>query len=156
MDTKDFNGVFMFTNWTDEDFTGFWNNKEYIFTAKTSSPIIIDDESLKNIQEIRKRFAYKLAQREFYGGKEYDKLVKMGNKSAGGMPPIFDEKILEPLIEKCLNPLPVVKAVIREGKKRDSDKNYKVSKAISDKDNPNFVFKDDVPEEKGKMPDKEI
>jgi hypothetical protein len=38
---------------------------------------------------------------------------------------------------------------------KQSDKKYR-SKAISEKDNPNFVFKDDIVEEVGKQPDAEI
>lgn len=146
--TNDFDGVFRFTNATDEDFSGFWNNKEYVFPAGTCCPMIIANEPLENIQEIRKKFAYKLAVREFYKGKVYAKMSKMGN----GLPPTFDEKILEPWIEQCLKPLPIAKAKVKEGK-RDSERNYKASKAISDKDNPNFVFKDDEPLAQGKMPE---
>ena len=63
---KDFDGVFRFTNWTEEDFKHLWNNIEYTFKAGTTSPMIIANETLENIQEIRKRFAYDLAVREFY------------------------------------------------------------------------------------------
>lgn len=148
---SDFDGVFRFTNATDEDFSGFWNNKEYVFPLGTCCPIIIQNETLENIQEIRKKFAFKLAVREFYKGKDYQRMAKMGN----GLPPIFDEKVLQPWIDECLRPLPISRVSVKEGKK-DNEKNYKGSKAISDKDNPNYVFKDDVPEEKGKMPNVEI
>ena len=148
---NDFDGVFRFTNVTDEDFKAFWNNKEYTFPAGRTVPLIIANETLENIQEIRKKFAYQLATREFYKGKEYLKMSKQGN----GLPPLFNEKILEPMIEQCLKPLPMAKATVKEGKK-DSEKNYKGSKAISEKDNPNFIFKDDEPRELGKMPNKEI
>ena len=62
---ESFDGVFKFTNNTSEDFTGLWNNKEYSFPKKTSCPMIILGEPLVNIQEITKKFAYKLATREF-------------------------------------------------------------------------------------------
>lgn len=145
---NDFDGVFRFTNATDEDFVFFWNNREYAYPAGKTVPMIILGEPLENIQEIRKKAAYKLATREFYKGKDYLRMSRQGN----GMPPLFDEKILEPMIEQCLKPLPIAKATMKEGKK-DSEKNYKGSRAISDKDNPNFVFRDEVPVEKGKMPD---
>lgn len=155
---KDFDGVFRFTNPTDEDFITFWNNKEYTYPAGRTVPIIIANETLENIQEIRKRFAYQLAVREFYKnnikdgvGKTYDAMIKQGNKSAGGIPPLFDEKILEPMIESCLKSLPEARAKVKEGKKTDEKKTFKASKAISDKDNPNFVFKDEVPEAIGKV-----
>src|ERR1035437_4524499 len=106
---KDFDGVFRFTNPTDTDFSFFWNNKEYPFPAGTTTPMIIAGETLENIQEIIKMAAYKLAVREFYSGnikdqsgKTYTQLSKMGN----GIPPVFADKILEPIIEQCLKPLP--------------------------------------------------
>lgn len=153
METMDFDGVFRFTNATDEDYTHLWNNKEYTFPAGKTVPLIIPDETLENIQEIRKRFAYDLAVREFYKGKEYSKMAKMGN----GLPPTFDEKVLEPMIEQCLKPLPMAKATMKV-KAKDSEKNYKGSKAISDKDNPNFIFREEADQAvaMGKMPDKEI
>lgn len=147
--TKEFDGVFRFTNATDEDFVGLWNNKEYIFPAKSCCPMIIPNETLENIQEIRKKWAYKLATREFYKTKEYVRMSKMGK----GLPPTYDDKILEPWIEQCLKPLPEARAKVKEGKKM-SEKDFKASKAISEKDNPNYVFRDDIPEEKGIMPDK--
>lgn len=152
---NDFDGVFKFTNVTDEDFVYFWNNREYIFPAKATCPMIIANETLENIQEIRKKAAYKLAMREFYKSKNYKNLVAMGKKAAGGMPPIPDDKILEPMIESCLKPLPMAKAKVKEGKK-ESDRNYKASKAISDKDNPNFVFREESENVRsiGAMPDK--
>lgn len=148
---NDFDGVFKFTNVTDEDFVALWNNKEYKFPSGTCCPLIIPDETLENIQEIRKKFAYKLAVREFYKSKTYKGMSKMGN----GLPPTFDEKILEPMIESCLKPLPMAKATVKQGKKQD-EREFKGSKAISEKDNPNFVFKDEAVVEKGKMPDSPI
>lgn len=150
--TEEFEGVFRFTNATDEDFSVLWNNKEYTFPKGTCCPMILSNETLENIQEIRKKFAYKLAIREFYKGKEYRKLVKLGESTPSGMPPLFDEKILQPWIDQCLAPLPKAQAKVKEGKK-DSEKNYKASRSISEKDNPNFVFKDEVIQEKGAMPD---
>lgn len=149
---KDFDGVFRFTNPTDRDFSFFWNNKEYLFPAGRTTPMIIQNESLENIQEIRKRAAFQLATREFYEnkikdgtGKTYVALSKMGN----GLPPVFDEKILEPMIEQCLKPLPAASPEVKEVKKKGRP--FKASKAISDKENPNFIFRDDVPESLGSM-----
>lgn len=155
METLDFDGVFRFTNWTDEDFAALWNNKEYMFPKGTCCPMIIPDETLENIQEIRKKWALKLAHREFYNGKEYKRLVALGNKS-GGIPPTFDEKTLEPMIEKCLNPLPISKVTIKQGKKLDNENNFKASKAVGKNDNLAYQFKDDEPTAIGKQPDKAI
>lgn len=149
----DFDGVFRFTNNTAEDFVVLWDNKEYVFQAHTSSPLIIRGETLENIQEIRKKFAYKLAEREFFKSQTYYDMVEQGNKSAGGVPPIPDPKILEPWIEECLVPLPIVIAPTRV-LPRDSDQNY-TSKSFDDKagiGNINEAFKDAPIEVKGEMP----
>lgn len=146
----EFDGVFRFTNATDEEFKVLWNSKEYTYPAGTSSPMIIANESLENIQEIRKKFAYKLAVREFYKGKVYKDMSKMG----GGLPPTFDEKVLQPWINQCLVPLPRAQATVKEMPK--DTRAFRGSKAITEKDNPNFVFKDDAPEEKGVMSNTQI
>lgn len=133
--TIEFDGVFRFTNWTDKERTYLWNNKEYTFPPKSTVPLIILNEPLENIQEIRKRFAYRLAEEVWYEGKEYDKMSKMG----GGLPPTRDDKVLEADIEKCLQPLPVARASVKEGKK-DNDKQYKATKALSRSEDPNRIF----------------
>lgn len=135
---EEFDGVFRFTNWTDKERKYLWNNKEYTFPAKSTVPLIILNEPLENIQEIRKRFAYRLAEEVFYEGKEYQKMSKMGN----GLPPTFDPKILEQDIEKCLQPLTVGRAQVKEIKK-DSDRNYKSTKALTERDDPNYLFREE-------------
>ncbi len=152
-----FDGVFYFSNWTSEDFTAFWNNEEYLFPKNTTSPLIMPKETLENVQEIRKKFAYKLATREFYKGNEYKRLVKMGNKSAGGTPPLFDEKILEPMIEACLKPLPKSKAKVK--KLPPMDDSHFTSKAFDEKaglGTVNESFKDAPVKTLGKMADTPI
>lgn len=132
-----FTGVFPFTNWTDEDFTALWNNKEYTFPKKSTSPLLINEESAENIQEIRKRFAFRLAEREFYNSKQYKQMVKIGK----AMPSTFDPKILEPMIQKCLIPLAIKQAKIKT-LARDSERSFKASKAISADENLKESFKD--------------
>lgn len=122
---ENFDGVFRFTNATDEDFTALWNNKEYIFPQGKMTPIYIPDETPENVQEIRKKWAYKLAVREFYKGKTYNTMKDQGR----GHPATFDEKILEPWIEQCLAPLPIGELKVKERPKED-DKKYKATKAI--------------------------
>lgn len=148
--TQDFEGVFRFTNATDEDFKFLWNNKEYNYPAQTCCPMIISQEPLENIQEIRKRAAYKLAVREFYKSETYVSMSKMGQ----GLPPTYDDKILQPWIDQCLSPLPISKATVREIK-TNNESEIKASKAISEKENPNFVFRDesDKAPSVGKMPE---
>jgi len=102
---EDFDGVFRFTNFTEEDFTTPWDGKEYTFPAQKSTPIIIPGESLENIQNIRKMFAKRLAKREFYNGRRYEELNSLGKN---GVPATFDEdREFAPFIQKCLEPLPV-------------------------------------------------
>lgn len=134
---NDFDGVFRFTNATEEDFTALWNNKEYVYPKGTCCPMIIPNETLENIQEIRKRFAYKLAVREFYKSKTYDTMKDQGR----GLPPTFDEKVLQPWIDQCLSPLPIARAEVNELPK-DSESNYKGSKAVDENTNLNEAFKD--------------
>lgn len=138
----------MFTNPTKIERKYLWNNKEYSFPSESTVPLIIPTESLENIQEIRKRFAKAMALERLYEGErilsrdgktvlfEYKKAKEMG----GGVPPTFDEKIIEPLIEECLKPLPVKKGTIVEGKKIDDERNYKATKAMSENDNPSALF----------------
>lgn len=134
--SDEFDGVFRFSNNSDEDFTALWNNKEYTFPAHTRSPMIIPNESLENIQEIRKKWAYKWAQREWFKGAQYDKMSKMGN----GLPPTMQEKDLEPLIQMCLEPLPISKASVKEGKSQEVK--TRASKAVGANENLSEAFKD--------------
>ena len=60
-------------------------------------------------------------------------------------PLLFPKPVMDWSIEKIW-----VKLVKKQETK------FKSSKALSDKDNPNFVFKDEAVDEVGKMPDKEI
>lgn len=145
----DFDGVFYFTNASDEDYEHLWNNEKYVFPAKTTCPMIMPRETLENIQAIRKRFAKDFAIREFYKGKEYLKMSKQG----GITPATYDEdSVLAPWIQQCLQPLPKTKAKVLKMPKED-EKVYKASKAVGDKDNLAEKFKDDMPEELGVMPE---
>ncbi len=150
----DFDGVFRFSNWTEEDFTVLWNNKEYTFPAHTRSPIIIGSETLENIQAIRKKFAYKLAEREWYKGAEYARMKEMGN----GRPPTRDDKVLEPLIQMCLDPLPVVHATVKDRPKEEL--NLRATKAVGDSENLNAAFAKETEDQNltklGVMPDAPI
>ncbi len=149
---EDFSGVFMFTNWTKKEKVFMWNNKEYTFPPLKTVPLIIPGETLENIQEIRKKWAFKLAESEWYDGAEYRKLSKMGR----GLPPTRDDKVLQPMIDKCLNPLPIARATVKEGKKERQT--YRATKAIGEKENPNYVFREENenPEALGAMSDKAI
>lgn len=128
-------GVFYFTNTSKDEFKHLWNNVEYTFPAESTTPMIIRNEPPENIQAIRKRFAFDWAVEQFHSGKEYARLSKMGN----GLPPTYNEKILEPWIEMCLNPLPMAQIKTRELPKEDERK-FKSSKAVKDGGNLNKEF----------------
>lgn len=110
MENNDFDGVFRFTNASKEDFKVMWNSKEYTFPAESTCPLIIQGESLENIQEIRKKFAKKYAQREFEKSAEGKKIAKEGSKHVS--PATYDEAILNPWIQQCLDPLPLAAAKV--------------------------------------------
>lgn len=149
-ETIDFDGVYRFTNATNEDFIGLWNNKEYPFKAGTTTVMVLADETPLNVQEIRKRWAYQLATREFYKGKVYKEMVKIGKFT----PSTFNENLLEPWIEECLKPLPIAKSMVKT-RKTDSERNYK-SKAVDKKGDLNYEFKDQEVKELGTMSDTPI
>lgn len=138
-ENDEFSGVYYFTNPTKTVRKFLWNNKDYSFDSESRSPIIIPSETLENIQEIRKRWAYKLALERLYEGEpvkdregntifEYKKAKETGN----GLPPTFDDKILEPFIEECLKPLAIKRATVSTGKKLDDERNYKATKAVGE------------------------
>lgn len=116
----DFDGVFRFTNWTKEDFIGKWGGKEYVFPAETTSPVIIPEHSPLEIQSIRKKFAKDLAEIEFYKSKSYGAFKKQ-ERNTDGSPRLnsihqagsYTINDLAPFIQKCLEPLPVSKALVR-------------------------------------------
>jgi hypothetical protein len=112
---ENFDGVFKFTNNSDEAFTALWNNKEYVFPSMTRCPMVIPNE-----QVIRKKFALNWAQREFAKSKEAKALDKEGKKHFS--PATYDElTVLAPWIQMCLDPLPLAEATVKEGKKEKLD-----------------------------------
>lgn len=109
----DFDGVFRFSNFSDEDFIGTWSKREYLFPAKSTVPLIIPEHSPIEIQQIRKKFAKDLAEREFYNSKGYKTLQgqegKPGNRNLNSIhqAAAYTMNDLEPYIQMCLKPLPV-------------------------------------------------
>lgn len=150
MTTEEFDGVFRFTNNSDEEFKVLWNNKEYTFAPKSRSPILISNESAENIQAIRKKWAYKWAEREWFKTEQYKKLNSMGN----GLPPVRQEADLEPLIQMCLEPLPITMAKI-EDKPRKEVKGKATRPMTSGQSKQAMAesFSDMEIEEVGQMPD---
>jgi hypothetical protein len=117
---EDFDGVFRFTNWSNEDFVGGWGGKKYIFSAETTSPMVIPEHSPLEIQYIRKKFAKDLAEREFYKSQSYKTLMKQ-ERNPDGSPRLnglhsagtYSVDQLTPFIQKCLEPLPISKALVQ-------------------------------------------
>lgn len=111
-----FDGVFRFTNATDEDFVTLWNNKEYTYPAGRTVPMVIANSSLEEIQQIRKYFAKRLAEREFFKSKEF-KSMRNGikDKDAGRhvVASTYNEAELQPWIDECLNPLAEGRATVK-------------------------------------------
>lgn len=151
-------GVFYFTNpglfkarnrdgIETADFTALWNNKEYTFKAKTTVPLVIANEPPENIQHIRKVFAKKYAQTWFHQTKRYKDLVKVGK----GLPATYNEDTeFKDVIQSCLTPLPKGHMTVTELPK-DSEDNYKGTKAIRPGQDLNMVFKDYEPPTLGAM-----
>ena len=118
---EDFDGVFRFTNPTDEDFIGKWGGKEYRYPAQTTSPMIIPEHSPLEIQNIRKKFAKDLAEQQFFKSKGYAHYLKQ-EKNDDGTPRLnsihqsatYNLSDLTPFIQQCLKPLPVSKALVTE------------------------------------------
>lgn len=117
---EDFDGVFRFTNWSDEEFVGVWGKKEYHYAANSTSPMIIPEHSPLEIQHIRKKFAKDLAEREFYKSERYratflaqernsDGTAKLNSFQQAGQYTLGD---LAEGIQKCLKPLEVQRAFV--------------------------------------------
>lgn len=103
---EDFDGVFRFTNFTDSDFTTRWDNIEYTFPANKTSPMVMNFTPVE-IQNIRKKFARELAEREFY---KTEKFKGMNDPKHGAKPALYTDSDLTPFIQRCLEPLPIVSA----------------------------------------------
>lgn len=117
----EFDGVFKFTNWSDEEFVGVWGKKEYHYAANATSPMIIPEHSPLEIQQIRKKFAKDLAEREFYKGSKYQFFMKSERNPDGtarlnsihqGVAYTIDD--LKEGIQKCLKPLEIKKAFVEK------------------------------------------
>ncbi len=121
-----FDGVFRFTNATNEDFSALWNNKEYTFPKQSTCPMIIEGETLENIQEIRKRFATRLAEREYMKSQAFQSIKNGDGRTVLST---YNQKELDVYIQQCLEPLPIAEVKVTK-KATDDEKNYKGSKAI--------------------------
>lgn len=120
----DFDGIFKFTNATDEDFVGVWGGVGYRFPAQATSPMIMPFSPLE-IQHIRKKFARDLAEREFYKSTNYETLSGQeglpNHRTMGSIhqAATYSLNELEPYIQQCLEPLPVSRAEVAVLPKRN-------------------------------------
>lgn len=145
---EDFDGTFYFTNWSDEDFVGKWGGKEYHYPAQTSSKMVLPEHSPLEIQQIRKKFAKDLAEREFYKSKGYDVLRSQegtpGNRSMNSIHQAATYSLddLTPFIQRCLEPLTVAQALVTKQKgvrleeklSKNDDNEINTAAVKSDKD----------------------
>ena len=138
---QDFDGVFKFTNFTDDDFTAKWDSVEYKFPANMTSPMVMNFTPVE-IQNIRKKFARELAVREYY---KTDSFKNKDNPNQGYRPPLYSDSDLKPFIQRCLEPLPIAQATIkiapRKGNAENLSKDSKgksVSKVI-DQDSDQLI-----------------
>ena len=117
---QDFDGVFKFTNWSDQEFVGVWGKKQYHFPANATSPMIIPEHSPLEIQHIRKKFAKDLAEREFFKGVRYEKLRDpegvLGNRTMSGIHTANTYTLddLKEGIQACLKPLEIKRANVTQ------------------------------------------
>lgn len=140
-------GVFYFTNATNEDFSTQWNKIEYTFPKQKTVPMYIQGESPENVQNIRKMFAHRLAQREFFKSSEFKKLNGI---KANGYATTYDEKLLQPWIDSCLKPLPQAKLGVKD-KKEVTDGMFHATKPVTKAMSLNEQFKDQDIVELGAM-----
>lgn len=105
-----FDGVFKFTNASDEDFMVMWNSKEYTFPKKSTCPLIMPEYTLEEVQSIRKKFAYKYAQREFAKSEKGIAIAREGAKHIS--PATYNEEVLNEFVQQCLSPLAIASAKV--------------------------------------------
>lgn len=107
---ENFDGTFKFTNPSDEDFIGVWGKKEYFFPANKTVRMVMPEHSPLEVQHIRKKFAKKLAEREFYKSQQYkvlsDQEGKPGDRRFNSIhqAATYTENDLIPWIQACLEP----------------------------------------------------
>ncbi len=117
----DFDGVFRFTNPSDEPITCKWNNIGYTFAANSTSPMLISNATPEEVQHIRKKFARELATREFYKSLKFKSLDAQSPAGSGNTAAIYSEEDIAPYVQKCLEPLAPARAVATPLPKQTAD-----------------------------------
>ena len=118
---ENFDGIVRFTNWSDEDFTGRWNSKDYEFKANSTSPLFMVDQTPLEMLNICKKFALDLAVRE-WGKSQWTKDNLKRERNADGSPRFqgmqgaatYSIDQLAPLIQKGLYVYPESKTHVSE------------------------------------------
>jgi hypothetical protein len=141
---ENFDGIVRFTNWSDEDFVGRWNSKDYEFKANTTSPLFIAENSPLELLNIVKKFALDLAVRE-WGKSEWTKEALKRERNVDGSPrgygmsgaATYSIDQLAPLIQKGLYIYDSAKAKVSEAmrpkledKLHTDDEGKTVTKAV--------------------------
>jgi len=125
---EDFDGVFRFTNPTEEDFIGKWDSKEYLYPAMKTTPMVIVNATPLEVQNIRKKFAKDLAVREFFKSQR-GKALESQEKNSDGTPRFnsihqaaqYSDSDLTEHIQKCLTPLPEARPQVKDAPKMDTE-----------------------------------
>lgn len=123
---EDFDGTFRFTNFSKEDFVGKWGGREYHFPAESTAPIIMTDQTPLEIQQIRKKFAKDLAEREYMKSDSFSKL-KLQERNSDGTPRLnsikqagtYSMNELTSYIQRCLEPLPISRSRVTQSPKEN-------------------------------------
>lgn len=100
---REFDGNFYLTNPDTEDITLFWNNTAYVFPAGQTIKMVIFDATIKDIQEIRKRWAVKIATRMFHKSVTFKKMVK-DNEGKSYQTYYNEGQMIEKYVQACLEP----------------------------------------------------
>jgi hypothetical protein len=141
---ENFDGIVRFTNWSDEDFTGRWNSKDYEFKANSTSPLFMVDQTPLEMLNICKKFALDLAVRE-WGKSQWTQDALKRERNADGSPRFqgmggaatYSIDQLAPLIQKGLYIYESSKAKVTEAlrpkieeKLHTDDEGKQVTKAV--------------------------
>jgi hypothetical protein len=146
----DFDGVFRFTNETDEEFVGMWNKIAYRFPPNKTSPMIISGATPEEVQHIRRKFAKELAIKQFHKSERFKQLDSVAPAGSGMVAATYTDVELENYIQACLKPLdPGRISATRIPSDKTSNYHTEVTQVMDHKDNENS--KELVPNASGKL-----
>lgn len=121
---KNWDGRFMFTNDSDEDFVFVWSKKAYLFPAMQSVDMMrmAFDATPLEVQQIRRFAAKKYGEREFFKSEGYNKMKSFERNPQTGEPTLmsfqsarsYTDGDLAPFIQSCLSDRPVGEALVSD------------------------------------------